>query len=173
MFRDLIPRLSPHFHVIAPDYPGFGYSDVPPTEGYRYTFDHLAQTIDAFLNQLGARRYILYMQDYGGPVGFRNATAHPDRVQGIIIQNANAYEEGLSPEWKAELDKQRQEATTRKDPVKPKHKPPSAFADNLKWTKNMDITGSRDPPIMTPDGYTFDAAMLSRPGQDDVQDSRQ
>lgn len=171
MFRDLMPRLSQHFHVIAPDYPGFGYSDVPPTEQYPYTFDHLAQTIDAFLNKLGARRYILYMQDYGGPVGFRIATAHPDRVEGIVIQNANAYEEGLAPEWKAELDKQRQEATTRKEPVVARHKPTSAFAENVKWTRSMYVTGARDPLIMTPDGYTFDAAMLSRPGQDDVQNA--
>jgi pimeloyl-ACP methyl ester carboxylesterase len=95
MFRDLIPRLADRFHLIAPDYPGFGYSDTPPPEVYIYTFDHLAQTIDRLLTQIGATAYILYLQDYGGPVGMRLATAHPDRVKGLVIQNANAYKEGL------------------------------------------------------------------------------
>jgi pimeloyl-ACP methyl ester carboxylesterase len=171
MFRDIIPRLAHHFHVIAPDYPGFGYSDAPAPETYSYTFDHLARTMDALLTQIGATGYILYMQDYGGPVGMRLATAHPERIKGIIIQNANAYEDGLPAQWRAELEKQAGDAAEHPhDPPPPKHKPPSHFDENLKWTKGMYLTGARDPATMTPDGYTFDAAMLSRAGQDDVQD---
>jgi pimeloyl-ACP methyl ester carboxylesterase len=171
MFRDLIPRLAPHFHVIAPDYPGFGQSDTPPPETYGYTFDHLAQTIDRLLTKIGVTAYILYMQDYGGPVGMRRATAHPDRVKGIIIQDANAYKEGLSPQWRAELEQQARDAADHPGgPPPPKHKPASPFEANLKWTKDMYTKRARDAATMTPDGYTFDAAMLSRPGQDDIQD---
>jgi pimeloyl-ACP methyl ester carboxylesterase len=172
MFRDLIPRLAENFHVFAPDYPGFGYSDTPPPSSYRYTFDHLAETTHEFLKKVGAANYILYMQDYGGPVGFRIATAHPEQVKGIIIQNTNAYEEGLSKQWRDELNERIKHG---KSP-KPSSEPPTtssatSLEDNLKWIKPMYVTGARDPGKMTPDGYTFDAAMLSRPGQDPTQDS--
>ena len=100
MFESLIPLLATRYHVIAPDYPGFGQSDAPPPAQYAYTFDHLADTTSALLDQLGADRYSLYLQDYGGPVGFRILLAHPERVQALIIQNANAYREGLGAKWK-------------------------------------------------------------------------
>lgn len=170
MFRDLIPRLAHRFHVIAPDYPGFGYSDAPAPEVYGYTFDHLAKTMDTLLSQIGAMEYILYLQDYGGPVGMRLATAHPERVKGLIIQNANSYAEGLPAKWRAELERQAR-AADRGGEKPHKHKPPSPFAENLQWTKSMYVTGARDAATMPPDGYTFDAAMLSRPGQDDIQDA--
>ena len=171
MFRDLIPRLAARFHVIAPDYPGYGYSDTPAPQSYRYTFDHLAQTIDLLLTRIGVTEYVLYMQDYGGPVGMRLATAHPERVKGLVIQNANAYMEGLPTQWSTELERQIDAAAAHPTaPATFKHKPPSAFEDNLKWTRGMYVTGARDPESMTPDGYTFDAAMLSRAGQDDIQD---
>jgi len=96
MFRDLIPKLATKYHVIAPDYIGFGYSDVPSRASFGYTFAHLTQVTDKFLEQKGNRRYTLYMQDYGGPVGFRIAAAHPERVDGLIVQNSNAYIEGIS-----------------------------------------------------------------------------
>ena len=99
MYDTLIPLLADRFHLIAPDYPGFGQSEAPSSLRYRYTFDHLAETTDRLLEQLGIDRYVLFMQDYGGPVGFRIALAHPERVQAIIVQNANAYEEGLGPKW--------------------------------------------------------------------------
>src|SRR5438128_2704761 len=99
MFRELIPRLSDKYHVLAPDYPGYGYSDAPSPERYAYTFDHLADTVDHFLDQQGITKYSIYIQDYGSPVGFRLATRHPERIQAIITQNGNAYEEGLSPFW--------------------------------------------------------------------------
>ena len=99
MYDTLIPLLADRFHLIAPDYPGFGQSEAPTTSRYRYTFDHLAETTNRLLEQLGIDRYVLFMQDYGGPVGFRIALAHLERVQAIIVQNANAYEEGLGPKW--------------------------------------------------------------------------
>jgi hypothetical protein len=95
MFRDLIARLSTRFRIIAPDYPGFGYSDAPSTSEFSYTFDGLAEVVEKFTDKLGIRKYALYMQDFGGPVGFRLASKHPDRVSFLIVQNANAYEEGL------------------------------------------------------------------------------
>jgi pimeloyl-ACP methyl ester carboxylesterase len=171
MFRDLIPHLAGRFHVIAPDYPGFGYSDAPSPETYAYTFHHLAQTTDHLLTQLGSKRYVLYLQDYGGPVGFRLAAAHPERVAGLILQNANAYVEGLSPEWRAALEGQIKAAAQHPEPKPIQHKPPSPFAENLKWVRKMYLAGAHDPASMTPDSYTLDAALLSRPGQDDIQDA--
>src|SRR5215472_9254418 len=99
MFRNLIPALAERYHVIAPDLPGFGFSDAPDRKQFRYTFDHLALTIDRFTESLSLTRYAIYVFDYGAPVGFRLALAHPDRVTAIISQNGNAYEEGLSQGW--------------------------------------------------------------------------
>jgi len=96
MFRDLIPLLADRFHLIAPDYPGFGYSARPQVSEFNYTFDHLADVMEGFVNSLGLKRYALYMQDFGGPVGFRLATWRPEQVRALIIQNANAYDEGVS-----------------------------------------------------------------------------
>ena len=92
----LLPLLADSYHLIAPDYPGFGHSDAPPPEQYAYTFDNLARTMDELVMRLGLKRYTLFMQDYGGPIGFRLALAHPERVTALIVQNANAYLEGLS-----------------------------------------------------------------------------
>src|SRR5260370_24108852 len=99
MFRELIPRLSDKYHVVAPDYPGYGCSDAPTTEQFVYTFDHLADVVDHLLDQQGIPKYSIYIQDYGAPVGFRLATRHPERIQAIITQNGNAYDEGLAPFW--------------------------------------------------------------------------
>src|SRR5215467_9786718 len=100
MFRDLIPKLASDFHVIAPDYPGFGYSAQPPANEFPYTFDNLATHVAALLfEKLGLRRFAIYVQDYGAPVGFRIAAGHPEAVSAIIVQNGNAYEEGLSSAW--------------------------------------------------------------------------
>jgi len=167
-FRDLIPRLSSHFHVLAPDYPGYGYSDAPTPDKYEYTFDHVARTIDQFLGKVGLSHYILYMHDYGGPVGFRIATAHPERIDGLVIQNANAYEVGLSPQWKQELEDDIKNAAHHRS--RPQHSA-HPLESNLKWIQPMYTTGARDPSTMTRDGYTFDAAMLARPGQDLIQDT--
>jgi len=99
MFDSLVPLLAVRYRLIAPDYPGFGQSDAPPPDRYAYSFDHLAETTNALLEQLGVDRYSLYLQDYGGPVGFRIMLAHPDRAQGLVIQNANAYALGLGAKW--------------------------------------------------------------------------
>ena len=99
MFRDLIPALADRYHLVAPDYPGFGNSSMPTLEDFDYTFDNLANVLDAFTRKLGLDRYSLYVMDYGAPVGFRLATMHPERVQALIVQNGNAYEEGLGKFW--------------------------------------------------------------------------
>src|SRR5688572_12685831 len=95
MFRELIERLADRFHLVAPDYPGFGYSDAPSTKAFAYTFDHLADVVEKFTDRLGLAKYALYMQDFGGPVGFRLAIRRPEKVSFLVVQNANAYEEGL------------------------------------------------------------------------------
>lgn len=99
MFRNLIPMLSGKYHVIAPDLPGFGYSDMPDRTKYAYTFDNLAKTMQSFIDQIGLKRFAIYVFDYGAPVGFRLAVANPEKITGIISQNGNAYEEGLSKIW--------------------------------------------------------------------------
>jgi pimeloyl-ACP methyl ester carboxylesterase len=100
MFETLFARLSDRFHLVAPDYPGFGHSDWPDPKQFAYTFDHCARIVDHFTEAFGLSRYTLYMQDYGGPVGFRLALAHPERIEALIIQNAVAHDEGLGPNWK-------------------------------------------------------------------------
>ena len=101
MYRDLINQLCDQFHLIAPDYPGFGNSDTPPVDQFEYSFERLAEITEHFLEKLGLSRFSLYVQDYGAPVGFRIATHHPEWVQALIVQNGNAYEEGLTPAWQA------------------------------------------------------------------------
>jgi pimeloyl-ACP methyl ester carboxylesterase len=98
-FDSLIPLLATHYHVVAPDFPGFGQSEAPSPSSYAYTFDHLAATTTHFLEQLGIERYSLYLHDYGGPVGFRMMQLHPERLRALIVQNANAYQEGLGVKW--------------------------------------------------------------------------
>ena len=99
MFRNLIPQLAGDYHVVAPDLPGFGFSDAPDHKTFRYTFDHLAEVIGDFVEQIGLKRFAVYVFDYGAPVGFRLALRYPDRISGLISQNGNAYVEGLSADW--------------------------------------------------------------------------
>ncbi|HXJ13463.1 MAG TPA: alpha/beta hydrolase [Candidatus Limnocylindrales bacterium] len=162
MFRNLIPALSDKYHIIAPDYPGFGYSDSPSPEQYAYTFDHLADTVDHFLDQRGITKYSIYIQDYGAPVGFRLATRHPDRVQAIISQNGNAYDEGLAPFW-AEF-------------LYPYWKYPNPTTEakvrqilTPELTKFQYTQGFRNPENASPDSYIFDQMTLDRPGNDKIQ----
>jgi len=162
MFRELIPRLSDKFHVLAPDYPGFGYSDAPSPEQYAYTFDHLADTVDHFLDQKGVTKYSIYIQDYGSPVGFRLATRHPERVQAIITQNGNAYDEGLSPFWAEFL------YPYWKDP-NPTNEAKVRQLLMLDATKLQYLQGFRHPDDVSPDSYLFDQAKLDRPGNDRIQ----
>ncbi|HET6929759.1 MAG TPA: alpha/beta hydrolase [Candidatus Acidoferrum sp.] len=162
MFRNLIPALSDKYHLIAPDYPGFGYSDSPAPEQYAYTFDHLADTVDHFLDQRGITKYSIYIQDYGAPVGFRLATRHPDRVQAIITQNGNAYDEGLAPFWAEFL------YPYWKDP-NPTTEAKTRQILSLELTKVQYLQGFRNPEDVSPDSYTFDQTTLDRPGNDKIQ----
>jgi len=162
MFRELITRLSDKYHVVAPDYPGFGYSDSRSPDEYVYTFDHLADTVDHFLDQKGITKYSIYIQDYGSPVGFRLATRHPERIQAIITQNGNAYDEGLSPFW-AEF-------------LYPYWKDPNPTTEakvrqllTLDATKLQYLPGFRNPDDVSPDSYLFDQSKLDRPGNDKIQ----
>jgi pimeloyl-ACP methyl ester carboxylesterase len=162
MFRELIPRLSDKYHVVAPDYPGYGYSDAPSPEQYVYTFDHLADTVDHFLTQQGITKYSIYIQDYGSPVGFRLATRHPERVQAIITQNGNAYDEGLSPFWAEYL------YPYWKDP-NPTNEAKVRQLLTLEATKLQYLQGFRNPDDVSPDSFLFDQAKLDRPGNDKIQ----
>jgi pimeloyl-ACP methyl ester carboxylesterase len=162
MFRDLIPQLAGRFHVIAPDYVGFGYSDAPDTSQFEYTFDNLAAHIEELLfGALGLKKFSIYVQDYGAPVGFRIAARHPDAIEGIVVQNGNAYVEGIGPAF---------------DPMKPfwtnrnaeTEKPVRALLK--KETTIFQYThGVKDAARINPDSYTVDQLFLDRPGNDAVQ----
>ena len=161
MFRELIPRLAGDYRVIAPDLPGFGFTEVPAERKYAYTFDGLAKTIEAFTATLKIDRYAIYVFDYGAPTGFRLAMAHPERITAIISQNGNAYEEGLSSGWNP-IQKYWKEPT-------PQNR--AALLDFLtpEATKWQYTHGVSDPDSVAPDSYTLDAALLARPGNKDIQ----
>ena len=162
MFRDLIEQLDDKFHVIAPDYPGFGYSDAPSTREFSYTFDHLAQIVDKFTDALKLRRYALYMQDFGGPVGFRLATRHPERVSFLVVQNANAYEEGLPDEFWTPARTLWNEPT----PANFEKIREAAMSDAaLEWNYTH---GVKDPARINPDSWILQRALLNRPGNKDA-----
>jgi pimeloyl-ACP methyl ester carboxylesterase len=161
MFRNLIPILAEHYHVIAPDLPGFGFTDAPDRKGFRYTFENLAKTIDQFTQAIKLDRYAIYVFDYGAPVGLRLALAHPERVTAIISQNGNAYEEGLSQGW---------------NPIQKYWKDPTAanrtaLRDFLTSaaTKSQYLYGVQDENEVAPEAYTLDSALLARPGNDEIQ----
>ena len=161
MFRNLIPRLADQYHVVAPDLPGFGFSDSPPRDQFKYTFENLARVIDAFTEKVGLKRFAIYIFDYGAPVGLRLALAHPERISAIISQNGNAYEEGLSEGW---------------NPIQNYWKEPSAgnraaLRDFLKpeATKWQYTHGVADPSLIAPESYALDSALLARPGNDEIQ----
>jgi pimeloyl-ACP methyl ester carboxylesterase len=161
MFRDLIPALADHYHVVAPDLPGFGFSDAPDRKRFSYTFEQLARTVDSFTRTIGLGRYAIYVFDYGAPVGFRLALAHPERITAIISQNGNAYEEGLSQGW---------------NPIRKYWKDPTpgnraALRDFLTpdATKSQYLYGVQDQTRVAPEAYTLDSALLARPGNDEIQ----
>src|ERR1700729_1603319 len=162
MFRELIPRLADDYRVIAPDLPGFGFTEVPSERQYPYTFDRLALTIDAFTQALKIDRYAIYVFDYGAPTGFRLAMAHPERVTAIISQNGNAYEEGLGDAW----------GPIRKYWAEPTIENRETIRKNiltLEGTRWQYTPGVRDPQSVPPESYTLDAALLERPGNKDIQ----
>jgi pimeloyl-ACP methyl ester carboxylesterase len=162
MFRNLIPLLSDRFHIVAPDLPGFGFSQSPPRSQFKYTFDNLATAIEAFTEVVRLQRYALYVFDYGAPVGYRLAMRHPDRVTAIVSQNGNAYEEGLSDAW---------------DPIRrywadPTTKNREVVRDALltfEGTRWQYTHGVANPEVIAPESYTLDAALLERPGNKDIQ----
>jgi len=160
-YRELIPRLSDRYRVIAPDLPGFGFTEVPPERNYKYTFEALAATILAFTDALGLKRYALYVFDYGAPTGFRLAMARPERVTAIVSQNGNAYEEGLGDAW----------APIRRYWSYPTAENRNAIrgALNAEGMKREYASGIPNPEMIAPEGYTLDAALLARPGNVDIQ----
>jgi pimeloyl-ACP methyl ester carboxylesterase len=162
MFRNLIPLLSDRFHIVAPDLPGFGFSQSPPRSRFKYTFDNLAKVIDAFTETVGLKRYALYVFDYGAPVGFRLAIAHPERVVAIVSQNGNAYEEGLSDAWDP-IRRYWAEPTTKNREVV---RDALLTFEGTRWQYTQ---GVADPESVAPESYKLDAALLERPGNKDIQ----
>src|SRR5260370_15405439 len=161
MFRDLMPRLAARYHVVAPDLPGFGFSYAPARAEFKYPFDNLARVIEAFAGKIGLRRYALYVFDYGAPVGFRLALAHPERVTAIISQNGNAYEEGLSQGWNPIQRYWREPTPGNRAALRDFLKP-----ETTKWQYTH---GVADESLVAPESYTLDAALLARPGNDEIQ----
>jgi pimeloyl-ACP methyl ester carboxylesterase len=161
MFRNLIPLLADRYRVVAPDLPGFGFSDAPDRVQFKYGFDSLAKVIDRFTAAIGLVRYAIYVFDYGAPVGFRLALAHPERVTAIISQNGNAYAEGLSDGWNP-IQKYWQEPTQENRTAL------RAFL-SLETTRWQYVHGVSNAMSVAPESYTLDAALLSRPGNDEIQ----
>jgi pimeloyl-ACP methyl ester carboxylesterase len=161
MYEPLLARLASHYHLVAPDYPGFGHSDAPDAKAFAYTFDHIADVTQHFTEALHLDHYALYMQDYGGPVGFRLAIAHPERVQAFIIQNAVAHEDGLGPLWQTRrefwADRAGNEASLRANFL------------SLAATRQRHVGLNPNPETLDPDRWTDEFAFLSRPGEDDIQ----
>ena len=147
MFRDLMPMLEDRFHLIAPDYPGFGQSESPDRDQFEYTFDHLAEVMDDFLEKLGIDLFYMYVFDYGAPIGFRIAVKHPERILGIVSQNGNVYEEGLGKKWEARAEYWKHPTLELREQYK------SAFA---KDTVIGQYTFGTEPGSVAPDGYSLD-----------------
>jgi pimeloyl-ACP methyl ester carboxylesterase len=161
MFRNLIPRLADSFHVIAPDYPGFGQSSMPDHNDFAYTFENLTNVVEQLVEKLGLTKYSLYLMDYGAPIGYRLALRHPDRVQALIIQNGNAYDEGLLQFW---------------DPIKkywanptPENRKALHVLVDPKSTRWQYENGVSDPTLLDPTTWTLDQLGLDRPGNEDIQ----
>jgi len=178
MFRNLIPGLTEHYHplipnfgfvptvadhhhVVAPDLPGFGFSDAPDRKRFCYTFDNLARSIEHFTETIGLHRYAIYVFDYGAPIGFRLALAHPERITAIISQNGNAYEEGLSQGW-SPIQKYWKEPTAENRAALREFLKPTA-------TKSQYLYGVQDESQVAPEAYELDSALLSRSGNVEIQ----
>ena len=162
MFRELIPRLADQYRVIAPDLPGFGFTEVPKEREYVYSFEALARTLEVFTVALGLNRYAIYVFDYGAPTGFRLAMGHPERITAIISQNGNAYEEGLGDAW----------GPIRKYWSAPTAENREVLRQNiltLETTRWQYTHGVENPERVAPESYTLDAALMERPGNKEIQ----
>jgi pimeloyl-ACP methyl ester carboxylesterase len=163
MFRNLIPALADEYRVVAPDYPGFGHSSMPPRDRFAYTFDNLANVIDQFTGVVGLTRCALYVQDYGAPVGYRLATRRPERITAIVVQNGNAYEEGLDNDFWKPL-----KAYWREPASKEKRDALRNFL-NYEATRWQYTHGVKNPEFVSPDGPAHDQFLLDRKGNDEIQ----
>jgi len=161
MFRDLIPLLAERFHIVAPDLPGFGQSDMPPREKFSYTFDNIARVIERFTEVIGFDRFAVYVFDYGAPTGFRLAVRYPERISAIISQNGNAYEEGLSEGWTPIKAYWQDASPANRNALRAFLTP-----ETTRWQYTH---GVPDPTIVSPDGQNLDNFYLARPGADEIQ----
>ena len=161
MFRNLMLTLSDAYHLVAPDYPGYGNSSMPLVDEFDYTFDNLADVVDRFVQAVGLSQYSLYLMDYGAPIGFRLATRHPEKVQTLLIQNGNAYEEGLEEFW----DPLRAYWADRSEENANQLRP---FLE-IEGTRWQYVTGVRNPAAISPDNWNLDQRFLDRPGNKDIQ----
>lgn len=162
MFRDLIPKLAVRYHLVAPDYPGFGYSEAPPVDAFEYTFDNLAELMGQFTEKLRLDKYSIYLMDYGAPIGLRIASAHPDRVETLIVQNGNAYHEGIDNPFWAPIK------SYWKDRSKQKEEELRKFLsiDGTKWQYTH---GVRNIEAVSPDAWGHVQPLLDRPGNQEIQ----
>lgn len=162
MFRNLIPKLAENYHVVAPDYPGFGSSSAPAADQFEYTFDNLAEVVDQFTEKMELEQYSLYLMDYGAPIGFRLATAHPERIQSLVIQNGNAYDEGIDNDFWQPIKKYWKQRN-------------KVNGDALRSLLTMEATqwqythGVRDTSMISPDTWGHVQPLLDRPGNQEIQ----
>jgi pimeloyl-ACP methyl ester carboxylesterase len=161
MYRDLIPLLNQEFHVIAPDLVGFGFSDAPDHTTFRYTFDNLKRVVQGLVDQLGLKKFAIQVFDYGAPVGFRLALANPEKITGIISQNGNAYEEGLSGGWNPIMQYWKDPSQKNRDTLKS-----MTTRETTEWQY---FTGVADKTLIAPESYTLDQCLLDRPGNVELQ----
>ena len=161
MFRNIIPALADKFHLIAPDYPGFGYSSMPSLDEFEYTFDHIADIIDKFITKIGVEKYSIYIMDYGAPVGFRLAVKHPEKIEALIVQNGNAYDEGLGEFWEP----------LRTFWVDPSEKNKNALKKflTMEATRWQYTHGVKNEYAISPDNWIHDQMLLDRPGNNEIQ----
>jgi len=161
MYRNLIPALADKFHLIAPDYPGFGYSSMPTVDEFQYTFDHLAEIVNEFIAQMGLERFSMYLMDYGAPIGYRLAVKNPEKIEALIVQNGNAYDEGLGEFW---------------EPLKAYWSEPNEMNKEalmkfltIEATKWQYTHGVRSENAVSPDNWILDQSLIERPGNKEIQ----
>lgn len=161
MFRNLIPALADKFHLVAPDYPGYGNSSMPTVNEFDYTFDRLAEIVEKFIAAIALKKYSLYVMDYGAPIGYRIAAKYPERVQSLIVQNGNAYEEGLREFWEPIKAYWQERSPENAEKLK--------YLVTLEATKWQYTNGVRNLEAISPDTWTIDQHFLDRPGNDEIQ----